>query len=177
MGIRETANEKPGIVIASVGGLVLIVAATILWRGCAAGSAAGSDPVLRRTTAFFSTDDGKSYFVDDLANIPPFKTSDGKTAYRAHVVQCPKGDPFVLYLERYSDEDKKKLEQALKADGGQRAARVLSRMASDVTLLVKKSGAADRAWVKLIPANAKQLEGIILHSCPDGSEPAAVAPE
>lgn len=60
--------------------------------------------------AFFTTDDGATYFTDSLSKIPPFDHG-GKTAVRAFVVSSDGGaHRWVAYLGKYSDADQKKLE-------------------------------------------------------------------
>jgi hypothetical protein len=63
--------------------------------------------------AFFTTDDGKSFFVDRFDRVPPFR-KDGKTAVRAQVFSCDDGrTKFVGYLEMYAPLDKAALEDVL----------------------------------------------------------------
>ena len=58
---------------------------------------------------FFSDDDGTTWFADDGKKLPPFE-HNGKEAVIARVYQQSKDNkPFVAYLEKYSDEAKKKL--------------------------------------------------------------------
>jgi hypothetical protein len=53
------------------------------------------------TKSYYSTDDGKTFFVDDLDKAYPFD-HDGQQAYRAFVYKGASGAPFVAYLERYT---------------------------------------------------------------------------
>jgi len=62
--------------------------------------------------AFFSVNDGKTWFVDDITKYPPFQ-HEGKTAVRARVFTTDGGKTsFCGYLERYTPEAKSKLEEA-----------------------------------------------------------------
>ncbi len=62
------------------------------------------------TQAYYSVDDGQTFFADDINLVPPFE-KDGKMAVRAHVFTCDGGKtPFVAYLERYTPEAKGKIE-------------------------------------------------------------------
>jgi hypothetical protein len=63
------------------------------------------------TKAFFTTDDGATWFADDIDKVPPFD-KDGKMAVRAHVFRCGHGKTFVDHLERYTPQAKRLLEQA-----------------------------------------------------------------
>jgi hypothetical protein len=49
--------------------------------------------------AYFSIDDGKSWFADRVTQPAPF-AKDGKPAYRAFVWTGSDGKPFVAYLQR-----------------------------------------------------------------------------
>lgn len=78
--------------------------------------APGSDrPIGRRgrviTLGYFTVDDGATWFADNIEQIPPFM-KDGKEAVRAYIFKCGDAKPFVAYLERYTPEAKKMLEEA-----------------------------------------------------------------
>ena len=62
--------------------------------------------------AFFSDDDGQTYFTDAADKIPPFDHK-GKQAVTAYVFRCNGGKPFVGYLEMYDPQTKKVMEDAL----------------------------------------------------------------
>ena len=62
-----------------------------------------SDGIPQVKYAFYSDDDGQSYFRDDVSKDFPFD-HDGKQAYRAYVFQIGGGKPFVGYLERINDK-------------------------------------------------------------------------
>jgi hypothetical protein len=68
--------------------------------------------------AFYTDDDGKSYFTDTIYKFPPFD-HDGKTAVMAYVYSSDHGN-FVGILQRYTPDAKKKLEDAYaKVQAGQ----------------------------------------------------------
>jgi hypothetical protein len=67
-----------------------------------------SGPHASLTGAFYSDDEGQSYYSDNVFHFPPFD-HDGKTSYRA-VVYSSKSGNFVGLLERYTPETKKMLE-------------------------------------------------------------------
>jgi hypothetical protein len=60
--------------------------------------------------AFYTVDEGKTLFVNDLSRIPPF-SKDGQEAVRA-AVYTDDGvkTQWVAYLQKYSDDDKNTLE-------------------------------------------------------------------
>jgi len=77
----------------------------------------GTFPVLDQSSpdqAFFTTDDGKTWFAAEVTNIPPFDR-DGKQACGAIVIRCGSGEPFVHHLESYPPEVRKQLEDAVAA--------------------------------------------------------------
>jgi hypothetical protein len=120
----------------------------------------------RQTQAWFTTDDGATWFPDDAQKVPPFQTSDGKTAVRAYVYQCPGSAPFVSHLERYTPEAKKLAEQLYKT----------ARMPDDGSVLatvqrglqVKDPGQGK--WMAAIDPSSNM---IVFPFCPDGSSEGA----
>lgn len=103
--MRESLNKNPAIVAAVV--LAFIAAAGYAVFTTAGG---GSKPV-PTSRGFFSADDGKTWFVDDINKIPPFKMEDGREAVRAVVVKCEGDEPFVAYLLRYTTDAKQVLDK------------------------------------------------------------------
>jgi len=168
MGVRESLNEKPWIV-GSLVALLVLLAGVALFR-----SVRGSGEVIVNTQAYFSTDDGKTYFTDLASRSSPFKTSDGKLAIRANLFRCGGKDPFVGYLER--------------EDGGGRvpvaAPAVPAAAGADAppggfapgalgAKVVKRPG--EKSWAPIISSDGLR---IILVKCPDGQDADRVsAPE
>ena len=102
---------------------------------------------------------GKSWFVDDINKIPPFD-KDGKPAYRAQVVQCSSGKPFVAFVMRFDEADKKALDAGAGASGAAGEGGMESRME------LRKPGAPDSEWGKW-PTEKWQVAKEF--KCPDGS--------
>lgn len=102
MGIREKVNNNPlivtGLVVVAVIVVVLVIALQLRQLSPAV-----------EDQAFYSDDDGKTWFTDSTSRIPPYE-KDGKVAVRAYVYKC-KGvaEPFVGYLARYTDTARKQL--------------------------------------------------------------------
>jgi prepilin-type processing-associated H-X9-DG protein len=114
------------------------------------------------TRAYYTIDDGKTWFADDINKIPPFE-KDGRPAYRVYVYKCPNSPPFVSHLERYTPEAKKALEAMQKAKDPNNPVVMEDIMLTGIE--VKKPGTADNGWVKqMSPAAAKVME----LKCPDG---------
>ena len=158
MGIRETLNEKPGY---AIGGIVLVVAvaAWFGWRSLP-GSRRG---IVGMGNAFYSIDDGKTWFVTSASHIAPFDY-DGATAYQVQVFQCAHGGKFVAFMQRYADSAKAKIEQAIAA--GQSGSDVRG-LESILGFQVKKP--ADAIWVEDKPATSAAYQKIVALKCPDGT--------
>jgi hypothetical protein len=62
------------------------------------------------TRAYFTTDDGATYFSDSIHLAPPF-TKDGKVVLRAFVFKGSSGNPWVQYLGRYTPSAKANIEK------------------------------------------------------------------
>ena len=101
MGLREWLNDHrgttTGIVIAGV--LVAIALVVIQVR------ANRHVYPTKLPDAFFSVDDGKTFFTAGMENIAPFDYG-GREAVHAYVFEC-NGNRFVGYLERYTPEVRK----------------------------------------------------------------------
>ena len=72
-----------------------------------------ADRSLIPARAFFSVDDGRTYFSDRSDKLPPFDHG-GKTAYGAVVFRCAEGKPFVAFLLKYEPADIQQLETRMK---------------------------------------------------------------
>lgn len=156
MSVQEEINKRPvlvGIVAASV---IIVTVMYIAWGTF--GSHSSGPPV----KAFYSDDDGQTWFVDAADKIPPFD-HNGKPACRVHVYRCGDGPPFVSYLERYDLEAKAKaertMEEALKKGpswGGHDEAGTFLQM--------KRPG--DKMWTAATDPAA--IARITQPVCPDG---------
>ena len=134
MHVRDLVNSHPLITMV-VAGLLCIGAILYATRQPAAPPAPGLPP-----QAFFTVDDGKTVFSDDLAKLPPFD-HDGQTAVRAMVMTTDGGQHrWTAYLLKYSDDLKRQVD----ADGGKLDPLKMQGMIV-TERLVKKPGAAK--WV------------------------------
>lgn len=164
MGLREKLIGKPvaGSIIA---GLMLVVAAILLARAYWPESKADL------SRAYYTTDDGKTWFADSAYLVPPFDHR-GQTAVIARVYSYADGSKsFCAYLAKFSPEAKVQLEsaQAEAKQKGQPPGTV--SLYSDPQFLrkgtlVKKPGAPDSAW--LSQDDPKAVEVMSVRS-PDGS--------
>ena len=163
MGIRESLNQNPAITTGVTAGIIVLALVFIIWQ------AFGGRSHLRNMgpgKAFFSDDDGKSWFVDDATKIPPID-HDGKKAYRVQVFKCgDSGSPFVSHLETYSDDIKAKMEAAMKGDPN-RPEAPMEYMNYENSMKVKRPG--DAKWVEMNQKTMNEYSKIMTPVCPDGS--------
>jgi len=167
MGIREKINKSQQISMTAAVCVIVIALSFIIWQMTKGGPSLSA----AMTKAFYSDDDGKTWFVDDAQKIVPFD-HHGKEAVRVRVFRCNGGEPFVGYLERYSDEIKARiLEMAAQHPGDS---------APDFSLMpmeVRKPG--EKTWVNtLTPNSYMEYKRVTVPVCPGGgaSEPALVTP-
>ena len=167
MGIRETLNKNQKLVTLGTIGLIVLALAVIVWQML---PESGMAPP---TQAYYTIDDGNSYFVDDIAKVVPF-TKDGKEAVRAHVFKCEGSSQlFVGYLERFTPQAKAALEAFY--NNPQNKGRVLpSRMEiEEQGRMVKRPKMP--GWVPTMQYNiARPIMQEI--KCPDGSYAREVFP-
>jgi hypothetical protein len=161
VGIRETLNENPRLTTGITIGIIVVVLGFILWQ-MHGGSSSTPDGGGRSggAQAYFSDDDGKTYFPDAATKVPPFDHG-GKEAVRAHVLKCD-GKTFVNFLERYTPEGKKKME----AMGGKPPVGDPTAMESvrSAGMEVKRPG--DKEWIRANP-NDPRYGDVIRWQCKD----------
>jgi hypothetical protein len=157
VGIRETLNKNPGITTGATAAIILLAVGFIIYQ-----LTGGGTPGIA-TEAFYTIDDGATWFEDDINKIPPFD-KDGKQAVKAYVYECPGTDPFVAYLERYTPEAKKALEAAAKSNDPNNP--VIMEDVQMTGLEVKKPKTGDKGWVK--QSNSAASSKIMDLKCPDG---------
>jgi hypothetical protein len=165
MGVREIVNQQKPIAMGA--GILLFVTAVALAVSSLRTNT--STQAQGPMQAYFSTDDGKSYFVADQSNIAPFDHK-GKQAVRAYVFKCPDGKPFVAYLEQYTAEGRVAVE-AIRKGGPPPVALVMK--ANMAGREVKRPG--EEKWTRcdnLAAAGAVSTA----KPCSDGSRPEPVDP-
>ncbi|HEX5242160.1 MAG TPA: hypothetical protein VFW23_02775 [Tepidisphaeraceae bacterium] len=158
MSFREDINKKPGVFI---GVSAAIVVLAIIWL---VYSMRGSKPaaMVLTTKAYFSDDDGKTFYADDVSNIPPYQ-HNGKKAYRAKVYEVKgSGQRFVGYLEGYDDKAKKQIEESIKKGLDPASAM------QGVDLEVKKPGPGK--WVKVGAMVSPEMTHVVTVTSPDGKK-------
>ncbi|HEY8665465.1 MAG TPA: hypothetical protein VIL86_02310 [Tepidisphaeraceae bacterium] len=171
MGIREKLNENPAITTGATAGIIIIALIFIIW------SVKGPSVPNAPTKAYYTIDDGASYFADDIQKIAPFD-HDGKQAVRCYVWKCKGGKPFISHLEKYTDEAKKQIEEAMKqmpqGPNGKSPAGPMPMMMIESTMtgkLVKKPGKGE--WLNQVAPEAQEVTKL---QCPDGGSMETIEP-
>ena len=165
MGISETLEKnKTAATIAAVA-LIALAVAYIVYQQRPGNR-------LIESAAYFTTDDGETWFVDDIGRIPPFDHK-GKVASRVKMYSCDGGaTKFVGYLERFTPPAKAKLEKAVADGGGNLSSAELPFADPDIQpggVELKKPGPGNK-WVAW--KEAKAYAAVLRVTCPDGSSDA-----
>ena len=169
MNAREALSKHPRLSMGAAVLCVLVAIASLFLQ-----TRGGSDQSAGNAKAFFTVDDGQTWFTDDLSNLPPFD-KDGKQAVRAFVFRCSDGKQFVGYLQRFTPDAKRAIEKINTPDPNRTGPPDTSgvRMAYTAGREVKRPG--DAKWVS--GADGPKSAQIIAIKCPNGGgEAAAVEP-
>ncbi len=122
------------------------------------------------TCAWYSDDDGKTWFDDDAERIPPFD-HHGRPAVRLHLFRCDSGgSPFVGYLQKLPDE----AFESFRAKGVDPSTVDDDELAEVAGWVVRAAGQAD--WVNSQRAWADYC-GVVEVRCPGGQRAEEVFPE
>lgn len=170
MGVRENINQHPK----RAAGAVAVVVLGILGFGALQNR---SSAVSLSSQAYFSDDDGRTFFRDDAARVGPFDRG-GKEAVAAHVFAGADGKPFVGYLERaISPQARAEIEQARRTLMERASKHAVPMPDSDAmeqiarNLEVKRPG--DKEWVAATDPKAGAVYAV---TAPGGGTPTRVAP-
>src|SRR5271170_3620876 len=98
MGLREWFNQHPRVTGGIISVLVLVAIGVIVKQVLASRRAFPSGS----PQAYFTVDDGQTYFTASSDNYPPFDYN-GQQAVSAYVFES-NGKRFVGYLERFTPE-------------------------------------------------------------------------
>jgi hypothetical protein len=161
-------NQHRGVTIGAACGIIALMLAYIgysMFAGNSAGAAGGSGA----PRAYYTDDDGATYFADAADKVTPFD-HNGKQAVLAHVFSCDGGsNKFVGWLERFSPEGKKK--QAEFAKNPAATPEILAMLKE-----VKPPKTGDKDWVNVATTRAAQIQ---TPRCPGGKpgDPIPVMPD
>ena len=160
MSPRKTISSYPRLGLGAAGLFVLLCATYVFiqMRG-------GSSPSAGNAKAFFSVDDGKTWFADDMTKVPPYD-KDGKQAVRAFVFHCSDGKKFVGYLQHFTPDAKRAIEQLQTPDPNRTGPPDTSGIQKAYTVGREVKRPGDAKWI----SGAQGLESaqIIAVKCPSG---------
>jgi hypothetical protein len=163
MFLREKLGEKNKLSMIAAVLFILLAVAVLAYTYWPA-------PKAKLGQAYFSDDDGQSWFAADTTKLAPFD-HNGKQALMAEIFTYDNGSKkFCGYLEKYTPEAKAKLEAALaqaKANGQTASSVGLFHDPAFMqsAVLLKKPGAGN-AWMSY--SDPKVGDVLNVHS-PDGS--------
>ena len=170
MPVREALNKYPAAALGVIVLLLLITALAVSWSG----SGSDENRIVLATQAYYTTDDGHTWFADDINRVTPFD-HQGATAVQAFVFECDGGEPFVGYLQRLREgaaQQIREIEEKATAAGQEPDSYEMQRIRA-TSAEVKRPGEAD--WVPLTSTAASDIMNV---QCPDGEagKPRAVRP-
>ena len=140
MRVRESINENSKIGYGVAAGIAVVALGLIAMNLRGGGGASGLVP----ETTFYTDDNGKTFFKDDVYKVSPFDRN-GKKAYRADVFKCADGKQFVGLIYRHNALGRKAMEEHLaKGDDDPQGSFLNGLEAQGVE--VKPVGAPDTAW-------------------------------
>jgi hypothetical protein len=163
MGIREKLRDKPSLAIMCAAVFVVLAVGIAIYTHW-------PDKQPNPLHAYYSDDDGKTWFTDSIYQVPPFD-HNGKPAVFAQIYTYDDGKKqFCGYLSRYTPEAKQRLDAAL-ADAQKRGAAPGSiALYQDRNFMSRstqlKVPGANQPWMTNEEAQEKGIFSI--HS-PDGS--------
>jgi hypothetical protein len=148
-------------VVGTSAAVAMMLIAVLYWRWNAR-----PDEVTRSLTlAWYTVDDGKTWYSDDKSLTPPFDR-DGRTSVRALVFTCDDGKhEFVGYLERYTARAKQAIEDsrvAVRTEKIPPPAALFDSLAK-IGIEVKRPG--DSTWVNVSSPQAASIRKV---TCPQG---------
>lgn len=170
MGTRAFLEERGGAV-KFIGIVVLGIAVFAVAFQLKGESGIGAQRTLDK--AWFTVDDGRTWFADDARKYAPFEVQ-GKTAYRVYVFTNDGGrTKFAGFLERYTPDAKKSLEDAddasTKGDRKQSGKPSMGSLRDTLETSgkeVKAPKTGDLGWTKMTDPKAVE---IVTVKAPDGS--------
>jgi len=154
MGVRETLNENKAVKITVVS-VIVIVIGFFLFRSTV-GERTGTPK------AFFTDDDGATWFADEITKLPPFD-HNGKRAVMCFVYKTgPNGKPWVSHLQRYTAEGiKQRTQQMNDKNFNPMGFEAMQR----TTVEVKEAKTGDKGWVSISDPAAAKIQEL---KSPDG---------
>jgi hypothetical protein len=157
VGIRETLNRNQVATSAITAGIIVLALIFIFRSSCSGGP---SIP----TQAYYTDDDGATYFTDKVGILPPFQ-HNGKEAVLANVFKCGSGKPFVAFMTKYTPEAQKAIKDYAATPDKDKMRMPPPEMARMAGTLYKKP--KEGAWLGQRDMMAQQQ--VMSVKCPDGT--------
>jgi hypothetical protein len=129
-----------------------VAVAMIAFQVAGGKSNAGTAP----GNAFYTDDNGKSFFRDDVCRVTPFD-HNGKQAYRADVFRGADGKQFVGLIYRHTDNGRKEMEGYLPSKGKD-SDGTMRRSIEQRGMQVKPVGGDDKSWVLNDDVTAERMQ-------------------
>jgi hypothetical protein len=153
MGTREKINENKKLGV-GVGIAIIIIGIGIFSFQLRGSSDSNAQPI--PTQAFYTDDNGKTFFKDDIKKVVPF-AHNGKQAYRADVFKGADGKEFVGLIYRYTDAGRKEMEEFINKKVKDRDG--LTRLSIERRgMEVKPVGGNDKAWLPNDEMTSERLQ-------------------
>jgi len=164
VGIFESLNRHPRPVMGVLAAIILIAGTLI------ASQLRGGPGASLAKQAYFTDDDGNSFFADDASKIPPFD-HNGKEAVVAHVFSTGHDSPFVGYLERaVSSRGRDTIEKAREQMIADAAKQAVPMPSSELVERIRDNTEVKRPGsTKWILATSKEVAGVYAVRSPSGS--------
>jgi hypothetical protein len=166
--LRDYLNEHP-LVTAGFALAVPVLILCVIWRSAAKNNAATRSV----SQAWYTDDDGKTWYADDKTLSPPFDHK-GKTSVRAFIYSCDGGKTeFVGYLQRYTPEAKQAIEQSraqVRTENVPPSAALFKDIETS-GIEIKKPGESN--WVNVRTPQAQAIRKV---KCPTGGNVQEVTP-
>jgi hypothetical protein len=167
MSVREFINKHRGASAAIIGVAIASSIALSIWLRSREVSQFGPD----QEKAWFTVDDGKTYFAAPQTNSSP-QEANGKTAYRCFVFKCPdRPQPFVAYLER--DQVAPPSQAQVPGRPRPQIGKPGARGTPGGGLEVKAPGTGAKGWVGMYSGDGLKLVNV---RCADRTQAKPVSP-
>jgi hypothetical protein len=138
----DVLNRRPALSIA-ISSLIIVGVGFLIWFFYFRSK---NTEYLSMTWAYYTVDDGATWFQDDANKVAPFE-KDGKEAVRCHVYCCKETrERWAAWLEKWDESAKKEMD-GLGTDEGNTSQRLKVREQT-WRALIKKPGANNK-WVPM----------------------------
>ncbi len=167
-GVRGILRKYPAVIL----GVIVVLVGVALWFSVGSMAKQGQ-------AAFFTSDDGNTFFSDDFHGAPPF-ISGGKEVVQAVVISCDQGKTKkVGWLVRYTGENKKRADAIIKSGniGMMPDAEVKAPGTGEWVSSGNVAGVTNMKDFTAAQAAAKKAKDIINPNCPDSEGFMIMLPE